>query len=80
QSASAKPRLGQIARPTLVLNARNDPFLPEQALPRQDEAAACVTLEFPRHGGHVGFASGAFPGTLDWLPSRLLEFFEPHLD
>ncbi|MCP1290070.1 MULTISPECIES: YheT family hydrolase [unclassified Chromobacterium] len=80
RSASAKPRLGQIARPTLVLNARNDPFLPEQALPRQTDVAASVTLEFPRHGGHVGFASGAFPGTLDWLPSRLLEFFEPHLD
>lgn len=80
RSASAKPRLGQIARPTLVLNARNDPFLPEQALPRQADVADSVTLEFPLHGGHVGFASGAFPGTLDWLPSRLLEFFEPHLD
>ena len=35
--------------PTLVLNARNDPFLPEQALlAAARKAAPCVVLEFPR--------------------------------
>jgi predicted alpha/beta-fold hydrolase len=29
-------------------------------------------------GGHVGFAAGAFPGNLDWLPQRLLAFFNEH--
>ena len=77
--ASAKPWLRQIARPTLVLNARNDPFLPATALPGPDQASAAVTLEFPAEGGHVGFASGGFPGRLDWLPQRLLDFFAPHV-
>lgn len=79
RAASSKPRLKQIACPTLVLNARNDPFLPASALPDARDAAACVTLEFPEAGGHVGFATGPFPGRIDWLPQRLLAFFEPHL-
>jgi predicted alpha/beta-fold hydrolase len=70
--ASAKHVLDDIRIPTLVLNARNDPFLPAQYLPQA--AAPCVTLEYPAHGGHVGFAGGAFPGNLDWLPRRLVRF------
>ncbi|WP_043614765.1 YheT family hydrolase [Chromobacterium violaceum] len=77
--ASSKPRLGQIARPTLVLNARNDPFLPESALPDASQVSPAVTLDFPSDGGHVGFATGPFPGRIDWLPQRLLAFIAPHL-
>jgi hypothetical protein len=73
--ASSKPGLHAIAVPTLVLNARNDPFLPAQALPRPGEISGAVTLEHPEHGGHVGFVSGAFPGNFGWLPERVLDFF-----
>jgi predicted alpha/beta-fold hydrolase len=61
--------------PTLVLNARNDPLVPAPALPRAGEVSAAVTLEQPEQGGHAGFVSGRFPGNLDWLPQRVLEFF-----
>lgn len=74
--ASAKPLLVRIALPTLLLHALNDPFMPSASLPRQEEASAAVQLEYPREGGHVGFVTGAFPGRLDWLPKRLLRFFE----
>jgi predicted alpha/beta-fold hydrolase len=74
--ASSKPWLPAIALPTLLLNAQNDPFLPPGALPRADEVGAAVTIDFPRHGGHAGFVSGRLPGRLDWLPRRLLHFFE----
>lgn len=70
--ASAKYVLNDITVPTLVLNARNDPFLPARYLPAT--ASPAVTLEQPAHGGHVGFASGPFPGNLDWLPQRMLRF------
>ena len=73
--ASAKPLLGHIAVPTLMINARNDPFLPAAALPAADEVSPAVTLEFPAAGGHVGFVTSAFPGRLDWLPRRVLDFF-----
>ena len=75
--ASSKPLLAQIRVPTLLLNARNDPFLPAVVLPVPGTMSAAVTAEFPETGGHVGFISGAFPGTLDWLPQRLLCFFAP---
>jgi len=74
--ASAKPLLRAIRVPTLLLNAKNDPFLPAHALPQPDEISASVTAEFPHEGGHVGFVSGSLPGRLDWLPQRLLHFFD----
>ncbi len=73
--ASSKPWLASIAVPTLVINARNDPFIPAQSLPTPREVSAFVTLEQPRHGGHAGFAAGRFPGHVDWLPARLLHYF-----
>jgi predicted alpha/beta-fold hydrolase len=72
--ASARHVLDDITVPTLVLNARNDPFLPGEHLP--STAAPCVTLEYPSDGGHVGFATGPLPGRIDWLPRRLLDFFD----
>ena len=77
--ASAKPLLRDIAAPTLMINARNDPFLPATALPQLPELSAAVTGEFPAAGGHVGFVTGAFPGRLDWLPQRVLNFFQSHM-
>lgn len=73
---SSKPLLHAIAIPTLVINARNDPFLPARALPSPDEVTPAVTLEQPATGGHVAFPSGPFPGNLDWLPRRLMQHFD----
>ncbi len=73
--ASSKPDLRHIEVPTLIVHARNDPFLPGRYLPLTSEVSARVTLDFPDDGGHAGFASGSFPGNLDWMPERLLAFF-----
>lgn len=73
--ASSKPWLVRIAVPTLVLNARNDPFIPARSLPGPGEVSKAVLLEQPLHGGHAGFAHGRFPGNVEWLPRRLLHFF-----
>jgi predicted alpha/beta-fold hydrolase len=74
--ASAKPLLGGVRVPHLVLNALNDPFVPAASLPRADQVAPDVFLEQPAGGGHIGFAQGPFPGNLDFLPQRLFRFFE----
>lgn len=74
--AAARPWLNSIAVPTLLINAKNDPFLPARFLPRPEEVSPWVRLDYPAQGGHVGFVSGPFPGRLDWLPARLLAFFE----
>jgi hypothetical protein len=73
--ASAKPLLGNVRVPHLVLNARNDPFVPAESLPQAGQVSASVTLEQPMEGGHIGFAGGRFPGHLRFLPERLERFF-----
>ena len=72
--ASAKPRLKHIEIPALALNARNDPFIPAESLPTPDDASSYVTLWQPEEGGHVGFASGAFPGDLMEMPQAVMEW------
>ena len=73
--ASSKPWLSEIAVPTLVLNARNDPFIPAGSLPGRDHVSRDILLEQPPHGGHAGFLVGPAPGNLAWLPRRVVRFF-----
>lgn len=73
--ASSKPWLKQIRIPTLLINARNDPFLPAEALPNPRDVSDSVTLDFPRSGGHVGFVSGNFPGDRLWFAERIWQFY-----
>ena len=75
RKASSKPWLKTVTVPTLVLNARNDPFIPGWSLPTRAETSAAITLEQPEAGGHGGFLGAGFPGRLDWLPQRLVAFF-----
>jgi predicted alpha/beta-fold hydrolase len=70
--ASARPHLHRIRIPALVLNARNDPFVPGASLPAAAEVGRCVTLWQPAHGGHVGFAQPPFPGQVLGLPQAVL--------
>ena len=68
---SAKPHLHRIRIPALVLNARNDPFVPAHCLPHAREVGRFVTLWQPPHGGHVGFPGGRWPGHLHTLPEQV---------
>ena len=77
--ASAGPQLHRIRMPALVINARNDPFLPAHALPGAGEVGPNVTLWQPGHGGHVGFAGGRWPGHIGALPTRVTGWLAAHL-
>ncbi len=73
--ASSKPALGRIAIPALLVNARNDPFLPRECFPEEiARASESFYLETPRHGGHIGFRS--FDGREYWSESRAIRFIE----
>ncbi|WP_053333857.1 YheT family hydrolase [Gemmatimonas phototrophica] len=64
--ASSLPYLSRIQRPTLLLSAVDDPFLPPAVLDRvRTELAgnSAVEMEFPARGGHVGFTSYSGPLT-----------------
>lgn len=72
---SAGRYLRGIRVPTLMLQAANDPFLPPAALPDAASLPPHVRYELSPHGGHLGFVASGPPGTLDWMPSRLLNHF-----
>ena len=73
-TANSRPYLMSIKVPTLLINARNDPFLPEQDLPLDEEVAPCVVRDFPKQGGHAGFVSPK--NQPDWLAARVICFLE----
>lgn len=71
--ASSKPYLGDIAMPTLLVNAKNDPFLEPECFPEEEaEANPFFHLMTPEDGGHVGFPGSS--ATPDWLNTTLLDF------
>ena len=72
--ASSKQFLKSIQVPTLLIQARDDPFLPASALPQNDDLSPVVTLELSRRGGHVGFVSGGNPMRPQyWLEQRVVQ-------
>lgn len=77
-ASSSGQFLSRIGRPTLLINAEDDPFFPGAALPRQIAAQnPCLTAEFVPSGGHMGFVSGGWPGTL-WSVDRAVDFMRCH--
>jgi predicted alpha/beta-fold hydrolase len=78
--ASSKPHLADIRVPALVLNARNDPFVPASSLPAPDTPLGkWVTLWQPEQGGHVGFPHGRFPGRVVCMPGAVTQWLGAHL-
>jgi predicted alpha/beta-fold hydrolase len=71
--SSSKQFLKHIHIPTLVIQAKDDPFLPTTALPEEADLSPYVTLELAEHGGHVGFVSGNNPlCPRHWLEERVI--------
>jgi predicted alpha/beta-fold hydrolase len=73
--ASGKPWLAAVKVPHLVLNARNDPFVPAASLPLAHEVSSSVYLEQPEDGGHIGFAGASSRHGAHFIAGRLYEFF-----
>lgn len=71
--------LDQIEVPTLILNAKNDPFLSQACYPiHLANQLTQVHFEFPKHGGHVGFSSGN-PQKSYYSEARAVEFISHDL-
>jgi predicted alpha/beta-fold hydrolase len=74
----------KISIKTLLLSAVDDPFLPAEVL---DEVRAIASrnpnleLDFPLHGGHVGFISGRNPlNPVYYLEQRVGDFLARQLE
>lgn len=76
--SSALGWLPLVATHTLLLSARDDPFLPPDVLDQVEHAAHAnerLYPEFVPRGGHAGFVEGAFPWQARYYAeARVLEF------
>jgi predicted alpha/beta-fold hydrolase len=74
---SSRQFLKGIRIPTLVLQARDDPFMTPKVIPEETELSDSVKLELSAHGGHVGFICGGTPRSPDfWLEPRIIKFLQ----
>lgn len=76
RQASALPYLKSISKPTLIITAKDDPFLGVTAEP--GDVSAEVLLMNTEHGGHIGFVNYDYAvRTFDvnFVPQRALAFF-----
>lgn len=79
-AASSRQYLKTIHVPTLVLHARDDPFMTADVIPSPSEISPFITLEVTEEGGHVGFISGRYPWRPTyWLEERTPEFLRKFL-
>jgi predicted alpha/beta-fold hydrolase len=70
--------LDDIAIPTLLINAQDDPFLTENCHPVDLARESSVfTLDLPAHGSHVGFVDLHHSGEY-WHETRICDFLEAH--
>jgi predicted alpha/beta-fold hydrolase len=70
--ASSKQFIPNISKPTLLINALDDPFLSESCFPISEaKENSKFYLMTPSHGGHVGFIS---KGDFYWSEIQILNF------
>lgn len=78
--ASCRQYLSTIAVDTLILHARNDPFMTQHVIPATNELSPHVQLELYEAGGHVGFIAGSWPWCARyWLEERIPRYLQQHL-
>lgn len=67
EQASALPLVDAVRRPTLVITAQDDPFIPFESFrgPRFEHNAWLHVLA-PRHGGHVAFIAAQAAAHRNW--------------
>lgn len=73
QKCSAINFLDKITLPSLIINAKNDPFLSNDCYPVEKlKQHPNVFFEMPGQGGHVGFAQS--DATAYWSETRAVQF------
>lgn len=75
--ASCKNKLTKITTPTLIIQAKDDPFMPPSVIPNSNQLSSSISLITTNKGGHVGFISQSslFKPTF-WLNTIIPEYLE----
>ncbi|MBK8454700.1 MAG: hydrolase [Thiofilum sp.] len=78
--SSSAAFLKAIHYPTLIIHAKDDPFMTPAIVPTASEISAAVTLAISEHGGHVGFVQGQWPWQAHyWLDQRISQWLSQQL-
>lgn len=76
RQSSSRQFLRGISVPTLLLNAKNDPFLTPESFPFEEaERSESLFFEASDSGGHVGFLDFA-KGMTPWHEARVVRFLQ----
>ena len=73
--SSSAQYLKYIKTPTLIIHSKDDPFMPKEILPTQDEISSSIKLEIYENGGHVGFVDGSIFKPEFFLEKRIPNYF-----
>ena len=71
--SSSLPLIGRITVPTLILTARDDPFIAVEPFDGL-RAPKSVTVNILPHGGHIGFVGWDGSGGVRWAESRVVDW------
>ena len=80
RQCSAMPLLSKITQPTLIIHAKDDPFMDHHSIPAQEFLPDNVHYQLTEHGGHVGFIGGTLRRPKMWLEARIPDWLTPYLD
>jgi len=75
QKASSRQFVKHIQVPTLIIQAKDDPFMNDTVIPDCHETPKNVTLEANENGGHVGFVDGKWPWRAEYYLERRIPLF-----
>ncbi|MXG37384.1 alpha/beta fold hydrolase, partial [Escherichia coli] len=80
RQCSAMPLLNQITTPTLIIHAKDDPFMDHHSIPAPEHLPANVQYQLTEYGGHVGFVGGTLRRPKMWLETRIPDWLTSFLD
>ncbi|MGB3252039.1 MULTISPECIES: hydrolase [Buttiauxella] len=80
RQCSAMPLLPQIKTPTLIIHAKDDPFMDHHVIPDKAILPANIEYQLTRYGGHVGFVGGTLRRPEMWLEQRIPQWLSQFLD
>ena len=80
QSSGCRQYLKYIELPTMIIHAKNDPFIGLKAIPTKEELSPAIQFHLFEKGGHVGFVTGNSPKQAScWQDKSIPQFFNSYL-
>ena len=80
RQCSALPLLNQIKKNTLIIHAKDDPFMSTEVIPDITTLPKNIEYQLTEFGGHVGFVSGKLSKPVMWLEKRIPDWLSTYLE